>query len=343
MNQLRCCIEKPLPQEENILDQLQSQSRNANHYRSLKASFYTSKLWPDGQTIKVSFNGAHNSNAQWTSMNELENRRGMDGELLEIDPLEEVCRGLDFDEAVKLVVKERIMPIANLNFEFVGEGQGDVRVGFSGQDGAWSLLGTDCLLSNDSRTMNFGWMDVTTIIHEFGHAIGLIHEHQNPRGVPIDWDEEAVYAWAASTQGWSRDVTYHNIIQRYAVDQTNGSDYDSKSIMHYFFAPELTMDRVGVDANLILSPMDTKWIGKVYAPPRIDPAKWYYETYGVKLNEGDDDPDPDPEPETDAEWKWWYTLLVVLAALFVLSHLVFIVWNNRERPEGYFDSPTSSE
>lgn len=38
--------------------------------------------------------------------------------------------------------------------------------------------------------MNFGWVDVPTVIHEMGHMLGMIHEHQNPKGQNIDWNDK---------------------------------------------------------------------------------------------------------------------------------------------------------
>ena len=40
--------------------------------------------------------------------------------------------------------------------------------------------------------MNLGFLDGGTAAHEFGHAIGLAHEHQNPAG-GIQWNEEVVH------------------------------------------------------------------------------------------------------------------------------------------------------
>ena len=59
-------------------------------------------------------------------------------------------------------------------------------------DGAWSYVGTDCRdIPLNEPTMNLGFLDGGTAAHEFGHAIGLAHEHQNPAG-GIQWNEEVV-------------------------------------------------------------------------------------------------------------------------------------------------------
>ena len=62
-----------------------------------------------------------------------------------------------------------------------------------------SYIGRDALLAGVSKgyTMNLGTLDDTsppdaiqrTILHEFGHALGMRHEHQNPPA-EIPWNKE---------------------------------------------------------------------------------------------------------------------------------------------------------
>ena len=40
--------------------------------------------------------------------------------------------------------------------------------------------------------MNLGFVDRATVLHEFGHAIGLIHEHQSPFKGGFEWNREEV-------------------------------------------------------------------------------------------------------------------------------------------------------
>ena len=76
---------------------------------------------------------------------------------------------------------------ANLHFEFGEAPDAEIRVTFDEDDGAWSYVGTDNrAIPLDQPTMNLGFLDGGTAAHEFGHAIGLAHEHQNPQGGMVE-------------------------------------------------------------------------------------------------------------------------------------------------------------
>ena len=42
--------------------------------------------------------------------------------------------------------------------------------------------------------MNLGFVDRSTVLHEFGHSIGLIHEHQSPFKGGFEWNKDEVSA-----------------------------------------------------------------------------------------------------------------------------------------------------
>jgi hypothetical protein len=107
-------------------------------------------------------------------------------------------------------------------------------------------------------------LDVATIIHEFCHALGMIHEHQNPFGKGIDWNLKKVFAWANSTQGWDMYTTCENITKRYNQDLVNGSDYDPDSIMLYSYPAELTNNKQATYRNVTLSESDKMWLSSIY-------------------------------------------------------------------------------
>jgi hypothetical protein len=120
-----------------------------------------------------------------------------------------------------------------------------IRIGFLQGDGTWSYVGRDVIdaaPSPNERTMNFGWniaADLDTPLHEIGHTLGVLHEHQNPNA-GIKWNEEAVYnALAQPPNNWDRATTYHNIIRKISPSEVEGSVHDPNSIMHYPFGAGL--------------------------------------------------------------------------------------------------------
>ncbi len=112
----------------------------------------------------------------------------------------------------------------------------------------------------------------------------VFHEHQNPRGKPIQWNDQVVYKWAAETQGWDKETTKHNILEHYDITQINGSNFDPLSIMLYFFPPELTMNGQGTKQNLRLSGEDVLWINKNYSTGAPQTAEQFYQKiYNISL------------------------------------------------------------
>lgn len=226
--------------------------------------------------------------SEWTPINEMENRLDNEGNNILLDPLEYQVRDLTPIEAVKKVIRERIEPLVNIKFEFLDEKEnfdilnknvGVVRVGFEKDRGSWSLVGLDHFFNTDEVTLNLGWVDIATIIHELGHVIGLVHEHQGPFGKPIDWDEPIVYRWARETYGWDEKTTYDNIIYKYNKDSINGTAFDHNSIMLYFFPPELTKNKQGTSQNLRMSKIDINYINHILPGKTVDIDAFFLKMY----------------------------------------------------------------
>lgn len=153
---------------------------------------------------------------------------------------------------------------ANLEFKFNESPVAEIRIAFE-DDGAWSYVGLDNLeIPQHAATMNFGWLDEGTVLHEFGHAIGLAHEHQNPAG-GIQWNRDAVIGdLQAPPNNWLISQIEHNVLRKYSVDQVNGTKYDPESIMLYAFPAEWTSNGVATDRNEVLSDRDRAFVGSVY-------------------------------------------------------------------------------
>ncbi|KAH8099648.1 hypothetical protein BXZ70DRAFT_240518 [Cristinia sonorae] len=173
---------------------------------------------------------------------------------------------------------------ANVVIKKVASG-GQIRITFV-KDGSWSYVGRETLnVAVTKATMNFGWVkgdssvigseERGTILHEFGHALGLLHEHQSPaRGGTLTLDEEAVYEFYELNQGWSRAMVKEQIIDVYSRDNvSNYSQVDLNSIMMYFMPPEMNTERIDVRPNYVLSDLDKAYIAINYPFQSKDP-KW---------------------------------------------------------------------
>ena len=86
---------------------------------------------------------------------------------------------------------------ANLIFAFGNQPNAEIRITFRGR-GYQSYVGTDALRTDRSApSMQLGGLRADssetvirrTVLHEFGHAIGCIHEQASP-SVAIPWDTE---------------------------------------------------------------------------------------------------------------------------------------------------------
>jgi len=165
--------------------------------------------------------------------------------------------------------------VANLTLDFVSAGDAaEIRVSFAVKGFSMSAVGTDALTTASSEaTMNYGWLEPNTSLreyqrvvrHEFGHALGMIHEHQNPAAQgQIPWDKPKVYAYYAQ-QGWSQADVDFNIFEVYSEESTNHTTFDPTSIMEYAVPDSLTIGSYAIGWNTEFSPADIEFMRRQYA------------------------------------------------------------------------------
>lgn len=130
------------------------------------------------------------------------------------------------------------------------------------------------------------------VTHEFGHALGLLHEQSFPGAVK--WKKtDSVYNYYKETQGWDRDKVDFNVFEVSNQFYTNGTTYDPKSIMHYSINTWETTDGYSVIQNYDLSAGDKVLIAALYPKgqresslevPKVDISK--FEKLTVVTNKG---------------------------------------------------------
>jgi hypothetical protein len=151
---------------------------------------------------------------------------------------------------------------ANIKFEFVQSGNANVRVMFSQKKSNYSMLGTYCnSVPQSEHTMHFDSVGLTasnswgrTVVHEFGHALGFMHEHFSPMS-GIKWNMDTLYADYAKV-GWGKDDVDGQVVAVAKQSYTNGTAYDPKSIMHYPINKRHTLDGYSVGWNMEMSAGD---------------------------------------------------------------------------------------
>jgi hypothetical protein len=241
-NQLRFCFERIVPLAYANVAAERALAENPDNGSPLgpEAAGVRSKFWQPGRQLRITF---------------------LDGVPKVQQKVEQFAR--------------QWMDYANIVFDFGEYSDADIRISFQ-QNGSWSALGTDALVEEyfpkNEPTMNYGWLTpdsldqdyARVVLHEFGHALGLIHEHQNPAN-KIQWNRAAVIRdLSGPPNNWDEATIEHNVLRRYNRGQTQFTRFDDKSIMLYAFPSHWTLNNMEFPENSALSETDKEFIADRY-------------------------------------------------------------------------------
>ena len=288
-------------------------SQNDINNSAQKAVFVKKFIWEQNTTITIGF---------FDDGSGIE-RKDSSGQT-DIDPLD--ISNLSPKQAVQTVVQERIQPLVNLKLQFVDDvSNAIIRISFVKGKGSWSTNGNNALkLGKDKATMNFGWLDVRTILHEFGHLLGMEHEHQGPNS-NIQWNRSVLYNFYKSALQWDTARVDNQIIKKRNYGDVIGSDFDPLSIMLYFFDKRLTTNNLGTPENNRLSGYDVVWIAKTYPVTNgISPADFYFKTYGISLADSLAQSDKLAE-KYPKRLTWWQVLLIIIVGVVIFAGVIFLI------------------
>jgi len=220
---------------DNLFEHLEQQIKSEARKKNRRVLAQTNKIWPTGSNLRVAFD---------FSGTRAEN-------------FDNYCSGLS-DADCQTKVKDYILNIAgqwsehgNIYFSLSNNWDyADIRISFS-QSGAWSKVGTDARTVNPAfATMNFHYSSWqypellrSTVLHEFGHAIGLRHEHKSPK-VPFKINQQAAYDLYFQEFGWNQEQVKNNVILLLNESETPlfVGDFDNQSIMIYPFPRSIIED-----------------------------------------------------------------------------------------------------
>ena len=151
------------------------------------------------------------------------------------------------------------------------DGPGDIRISLiRGGKGDWSRIGTQAKnYPKDEVTMHLDpdkdkSRFYATVLHEFGHALGLEHEHQHPDGT-IKLDFKAIRKKLPPM----RDRDFNGNYKPLPREGRLVTPYDEHSIMHFGFNANQTKDGRSYNDPHRLTAGDKETIRKLYTPKKF--------------------------------------------------------------------------
>jgi hypothetical protein len=245
----------------------------------------------------------------------------------------------------------------------------EIRISCDQSQGCYSLLGTYSLLININpanvayfNSMNIGWFDAPfsysftvddvsyttpsffyrggydgaggSIIHEFGHALGMKHELQSPFQNNIQWNKNVVYKYFADKDhgNWSKEIVDYNILDPISHVGLNGSAFDRYSIMKYVLPsslllnPTLSMIKDIEQFNNTLSSCDQYWLAHNYPGRNVTvscPLSAYPDNNVVPV------PTPVPASDNTSKNNTILIIIIVVGCILFIGGMIYFFYRKK--------------
>jgi hypothetical protein len=164
-----------------------------------------------------------------------------------------------------IILKKYAFPYINLNFQIGRTGDSVITINVNPKGPTANINGNTTGIGTKNPVISIYKLEQGVVLHEFGHAMGLFHEHQNPsQNNPIVWDKNQVYAHYIEKKHWKKDAVDSQILNRRNTAKSLYTPWDSKSIMNYNIQSGLTSAPVKIFVGQEYSDGDKSWFKLKY-------------------------------------------------------------------------------
>ncbi len=164
------------------------------------------------------------------------------------------------EKSIYPILQKYAFPFINLNFK-IGKQQPSITIDTSSVKPSIDIDGNTIGIGTRSPTIKLWSTNQGTVLHEFGHALGLKHEQTNPSpDNKIHWNVDEVMK-KYKAKKWDVKEIDRQIIQRDTSKNMLYTKFDPKSIMNYSITdPKLTTNHLILYRGKILSDGDKLWL-----------------------------------------------------------------------------------
>lgn len=159
----------------------------------------------------------------------------------------------EFKSTVQNTLMTKVFPYVNLKFEFVESG-GDCLI-----DNKWASGGVCMGSGTKNPTLHLSNSHPFLTIHEFGHALGMMHEMRNPK-IDLTWIVSALQQKYAS----GNINIQTQILKPLDIDKVRALPFDKNSVMAYPLSGKYNKEGIDIMPSQEYTDIDKEWLRLTY-------------------------------------------------------------------------------